>query len=111
MDKDTILELIGVDPTTKWVIRVIAISFSALCIWMWLFRDGLPDGLKEMTAGAWGMVCATAERSKSAVEKLIHKDLDGDGKIGDETAAQVTAVSTVVAAPVVAPTQSEVGPI
>lgn len=79
---DVIKEILSVDKGTKWTFRIIAIAFSALCIWMYLFRNGLPEGLAAMTTGAWGTAVATVERAKDKLETITGKDWDGDGQIG-----------------------------
>jgi len=105
---NTLMELIGVDPATKWVLRIIAVAFSALCIWMFLFRNGLPEGLGAMTSGIWGTVCLTAEKSKNKIETLLNKDIDGNGKIGDAAGADAIPAGAPVtpAAQVVAPVEA-----
>lgn len=109
--QETIREVLAVDAGTKWTFRIIAVAFSALCIWMYLYRNGLPDGLAAMTTGAWASAIATIQKAKDRVEVLINKDIDGDGKIGENTAQPTPVTAQVIAEPTSATTVTETGPI
>jgi len=60
----------------------IGIAFSLLVLWMFLFRQDIPDKLMQMTLAVWSMLWAGIAKGIGKIETLINKDLNGDGVIG-----------------------------
>jgi len=68
----------------------IGIIFSGLTIWMFLFRQDIPDKLMNMTMSIWGFLWAGIAKGKDKLETLLNKDLDGDGSIGASSDSTTT---------------------
>jgi len=62
----------------------IGIAFSLLVLWMFLFRQDIPEKLMQMTLAVWGMLWAGIAKGINKIETLLNRDLNGDGVIGGD---------------------------
>lgn len=73
----------------------IGIAFSLLVLWMFLFRQDIPEKLMQMTLAVWGMLWAGIAKGVSKIETLLNKDINGDGVIGENTNSSTNSTNSI----------------
>lgn len=102
---DTVSKILAQDRSQKWFFIIAGTVFSGLAAYLFLFRSGIPAQLEQMWFAVMAFIAAGFAKGVNTVEKILNKDLDGDGDIGVDNAKDIN-VPTIpaVEAPVVAQT-------
>ena len=101
---DTVNKILAQDRSQKWFFIISGTVFSGLAVYLFLYQSGIPAQLEQMWFVVMGFIAAGFTKGVNAVEKVINKDLDGDGDIGVDNSpapnietAQVIPVQEVMA--------------
>lgn len=95
---DTVSKILAQDRSQKWFFIIAGTVFSGLAAYLFLFRSGIPAQLEQMWFAVMAFIAAGFAKGVNTVEKIMNKDLDGDGDIGvDNPIAPTIEQSSVVA--------------
>jgi hypothetical protein len=97
---DTVSKILSQDRSQKWFFIIAGTVFSGLAAYLFLFRSGIPAQLEQMWFAVMAFIAAGFAKGVNTVEKIMNKDLDGDGDIGVDNAPAPTIPA--VEAPAVA---------
>ena len=95
---DTLEKVLAQDKSQKWFFIIAGTVFSGLAAYLFLFRSGIPTQLEQMWFAVMAFIAAGFAKGVNTAEKIMNKDLDGDGDIGvDNPIAPTIEQSSVVA--------------
>lgn len=100
---ETIGKILEQDSHQKWFFIAAGVIFSGLAAYLFYKFQGIPSQLETMWFGICTYIAAGWSKGINQAEKLLNRDLDGDGDIGvDNTPAGTTtpvasAVTSAVA--------------
>lgn len=91
---DILTKVLEQDKSQKWFFIAAGVVFSGLAAYLFYTYQSIPGQLEQMWFGLCSFIAAGWAKGINQAEKLLNKDLDGDGDIGVENQT-ITATATV----------------
>lgn len=94
---DTVSKILAQDKPQKWFFIIAGTVFSGLAAYLFLFRSGIPAQLEQMWFAVMAFIAAGFAKGVNTAEKVLNKDLDGDGDIGVDNPVSANNAHTEIA--------------